>query len=87
MPSKKDQWISGREAAELLTEQSGHKVDPSYVRMLAREGKIKTRAVDKRTNEYLKEDVLRRKVKQKKSKSVSKLPETIAENQASDEAA
>lgn len=76
MPSKKDQWISGREAAELLTEQSGHKVDPSYVRMLAREGKIKTRAVDKRTNQYLKEDILGRIVKPKR-KSVPKSPEII----------
>lgn len=86
MPNKKDQWISGREAADLLTELSGHKVDPSYVRMLAREGKIKTRAVDKRTNEYLKEDVLRRKVKAKKT-SVSKTPEITVESQPLDDVA
>lgn len=86
MPNRKDQWISGREAAELLTELSGHKVDPSYVRMLAREGKIRTRAVDKRTNEYLKEDVLRRRVKPKR-KSIPKIPEITGESQTLDEVA
>lgn len=71
MATKKDLWISGREAADLLTEQSGHKVDPSYVRMMAREGKIRTRPIDGRTNEYLKEDVVGRQVKAKRKSATS----------------
>jgi len=69
--ANKKEWISGREAADLLTELSGHKIDASYVRMLAREGKIKTRAVDGRTNEYLKEDVEKRRVKAKKKRDLT----------------
>lgn len=57
-PRKKEEWITSKEAAALLTENSGHEVKQAYVRFLAiRSGKIAYRAIDGRTNEYLKSDV------------------------------
>ena len=86
MGSKK-QWVSGREAAELLTELSGHKVDASYGRMLAREGKIKVMAVDGRTNEYLREDVEKRRVKKKRTTPEEKpIEQSVAKHPTPDAA-
>jgi hypothetical protein len=59
-PRKKEEWITGKEAAAILTEQSGHEVKQSYVRFLAyRAQKIAHRPRDGRTEEYLKSDVER----------------------------
>jgi hypothetical protein len=56
---KRDQseWVSGKEAASILTRKSGHEVKQNYVRFLAMRGKIAQRAVDGRTNEYRRADV------------------------------
>lgn len=52
-----DVWISGKEAASQLSEQSGKPISHVYVRQLAKLGKITHRARDKRTHEYLKSDL------------------------------
>jgi len=53
----RDEWITSTEAARIMTENSGHEVRPLYVRQLALAGKIRVKAIDKRTNLYLKRDV------------------------------
>lgn len=53
----KIEWISGNEAARIMTKNSGHEVKPVYVRLLAAQGKIRYRKADGRTNEYHKGDV------------------------------
>ena len=58
MPRRKStEWISGNEAAEIMTRNAGHDVSTAYVRLLANAGKIRSRAVNKREKEYHKEDV------------------------------
>jgi len=58
MPRKKEEWITGKEAAALLTERSGHEINQNYVRFLAyKANKIAHRPRDGRTEEYLKSDV------------------------------
>ena len=63
MPRKKEEWITGKEAAAILTERSGHEISQNYVRFLAyKPGKITHRPRDGRTEEYLKSDVEKLKV-------------------------
>ena len=61
MPRRKqphEEWIIGKEAADILSAKSGHKIGQNYVRFLAYKAhKISYRARDGRTNEYLKSDV------------------------------
>ena len=75
-PRKKEEWITGQEAAIILTEKSGHQIQAGYVRFLAyRAGKIKHRPRDGRTEEYLKSDVEAYRVrKHKKQTTDQKLP-------------
>lgn len=53
----KDTWISGNEAAEIATRNSGHPVSSAYIRFLAKQGKIGSRAKNGREKEYSKNDV------------------------------
>ena len=58
MPRKpQDEWITSKKAAEILTANSGHTVTPTYVRLLAKSGKIDTKEIDERTKLYNKSDV------------------------------
>jgi hypothetical protein len=57
MPVKKEIWISGKEAAEIISKNSGHVVTTDYVRLRSNQGKIQSRPIDGRTKEYLKSDV------------------------------
>lgn len=52
MPQKKEEWISGNEAAAILTKNSGHPVSDAYVRLLGKQGKIGSRQRNGRENEY-----------------------------------
>ena len=73
-PRKKEEWITGQEAAAILTEKSGHEVKASYVRFLAyRAGKISHRARDGRTEEYLKSDVEQIQVRKNTPKTEPRL--------------
>jgi hypothetical protein len=53
-----DAWVSGRDAARILTENSGHMVSPAYVRWLGNHEKVRTRIFDGRTKLYYKADIM-----------------------------
>lgn len=57
MPKRQEEWITSQQAAEMLSENSNHTVTPTYVRHLAKVGKIATKDIDLRTKLYLKSDV------------------------------
>jgi hypothetical protein len=63
---KKEPWISAKEAAEIISANSGRPIIQQYVRELAQKGKITYRPIDGRTNEYLRSDVEKVKVRVKK---------------------
>jgi hypothetical protein len=54
-----DDWISGYEAARIMTERSGHAIHPDYVRRLGNAGKLTTKKFSERAKLYLKSDVER----------------------------
>lgn len=54
---KQEDWISSKEAAAILTKNSGHEVTTDYVRQLGRNGKINTKKLDDRTKIYSRSDV------------------------------
>ena len=62
MPRKaqpQDEWITSKEAADILTKKSerGHAVSMDYVRLLGNTGKVETKRIDGRTKLYLKSDI------------------------------
>jgi hypothetical protein len=63
----KSEWVSANEAAEIASAKNGRTVIPQYIRDLAQKHKIKYRALDGRTNEYLRSDVERIKVRKNKT--------------------
>lgn len=63
---KKEAWITAKEAAEIISANSGRPIIQQYVRELAQKGKIAYRPLDGRTNEYLRSDVEKVKVRIKK---------------------
>jgi hypothetical protein len=76
MPKKKiepEEWISSQQAAELLTQQSGHLISPDYVRRLGNTGKLTTKAIDLRTKVYLRSDVENYTVKQRGTGEVRRM--------------
>ena len=54
---KSDEWISGNDATDILSKNSGREITSAYLRLIARQGKIRWRPVDGRTNEYYRPDV------------------------------
>jgi hypothetical protein len=56
-PFNLDEWYNPTQAAERLTANSGKKIDVSYVRTLARYGKIRSFQISDRVRLYRKEDV------------------------------
>jgi hypothetical protein len=74
---KSDEWISGNEATDILSKNSGREITSAYLRLIARQGKIRMRAVDGRTNEYYRPDVEGYKVR----------PRSRAEREAMEKAA
>ena len=73
MAKKKEEWLTVREAAELLSERSGHTISPNYVRYLAygskkeekKYVKVRTKPLDGRTMLYSRADLEKITVKQK----------------------
>ena len=63
---KKEPWVTAKEAAEIISANSGRPIIQQYVRELAQKGKITFRPVDGRTNEYLRSDVEKIKVRVKR---------------------
>jgi hypothetical protein len=56
-PFNLDEWYTPTQAAERLTANSGKTVDISYVRTLARYGKIRAFQISERVRLYCKGDV------------------------------
>ena len=52
-----DDWYNPTQAAERLSANSGKKIDISYVRTLARYGKIRSFQISERVRLYFKQDV------------------------------
>src|SRR5947209_20570938 len=71
MPGKRrhsshDHWVTSREATAILKRNSGRDDIPdSYIRSLARSGKVASRALDGRTNVYRLSDVQAYKVERR----------------------
>lgn len=61
----KERWILANEAAAIMTRNTDHAVSADYVRLVAKQGKIRYRAIDGRTNEYNLNDVERYEVRPK----------------------
>lgn len=61
------EWVSGNEAAAIMTANSGHEVKAAYVRLLAHpsHNKIRSRMKNGREREYHKGDVLGYRVERK----------------------
>lgn len=66
-PRKKEEWIEVTEAAAIISENSEHEVSVDYVRLLANKGKIRRTEKNERENLYLKSDVAKIKVRQRKT--------------------
>jgi hypothetical protein len=75
---KKEAWVTAKEAAEIISANSGRPIIQQYVRELAQKGKIAYKQLDGRTNIYLRTDVEKIKVRIKKvadrQKSTSAVP-------------
>ena len=72
-------WINAEEAAEILTKNSGHKVNRQYVRKLVLMGKISTKQIDKRTYLYNRRQVEEYHVRTTVGRRPSKKSEEAAE--------
>jgi hypothetical protein len=64
-----NEWYSPTEAAQRLTANSGKKIDTSYVRTLARYGKVRFYRISARSSLYYKEDIDRYIVEERGEKS------------------
>lgn len=81
---KKEEWINSKQAADILTKQSGHTVSDAYVRRLGGKNLLTTKEVDGRTKLYLLSDVegytvkprgdgeVRRIIREKRKKALAK---------------
>lgn len=56
-PRKKEEWIEVKDAAEIISKNSGREISPDYVRLMAHKGRIAKKPKDRRQNLYLKGDV------------------------------
>src|SRR5258708_37069284 len=74
------EWLSGNEAALILTKNSGHEVRPNYVRILAAQNKIRSKKIDGRTRAYHGGDVKAYRVKRKDKRQA-----TLEQQQSEDE--
>jgi len=53
---KETTWITGKQAATILTQRSGHPISDRYVRRLAERGVIASQEITNRMKLYSKED-------------------------------
>lgn len=76
-PRKKEEWIEVKEAAAIISEHSGREISPDYVRLIAtKEGRIQWKPKDGRQNYYLKSDVEKIVVKQRRKRNTGESQET-----------
>lgn len=71
MPRKTDEYVLGTEAAAIISKNSGRKITPNYVRVLASDKhlKIRSRMRDGRTREYHRGDCENYRVEQRAEKT------------------
>lgn len=69
-------WISVKEAAAILTENSGHRVTDQYVRRLGALAYVETKQIDLRTKLYSEADIKAYKVKPRGDGSVRRAART-----------
>jgi len=62
----KTEWVTAKEAADIISANSGRPIIQQYVRDLAQKNKIKYKPQDGRTNVYLRSDVEKIRIKQNK---------------------
>lgn len=79
---KKETWVSAREAAEIISANSGRPIIQQYVRELAQKGKIGSRPIDGRTKEYLRSDVEKIKVRAKRVADRQKAQQVLQTSEA-----
>ncbi len=65
-------WITAEEAAKILTENSGHKVNRQYIRKLVQMGRLSTKQIDKRTFLYNRHQVEQYRVSTQRGRRASK---------------
>lgn len=80
-------WITAKEAAEILSKNSGRTITDQYVRDYARKKRIRYRPIDGRTNEYLKSDVENLHIKKNKGRTDKQTPIITEANLPLEEAA
>lgn len=68
MATKKDEWVSGNEAARIMSKNSKHEIVPDYIRLLSRQNKIRSKKIDGRTRAYFRPDVEAYRVRQNQVK-------------------
>ncbi len=84
MAKRKEEWVELPEAVNIMSEKHGRKIAPGFITRLAMDGKITTKKKDGRTNYYLRRDIERYTIRQKKAtasppESVEPEPETTDE--------
>ena len=57
MVKRTEEWITVRQAADILTVNSDHEISDSYVRLLGKNNKIEFKQLDGRTKLYSKHDI------------------------------
>ena len=65
------QWITPREASVIISEQSGHRVSPDYVKKLGNVGRIRTKQLNTRIKLYHVGDVKAIRVRQNRKKEAT----------------
>jgi len=71
------EWVTAKEAAEIISANSGRPIIQQYVRDLAQKHKIRYKALDGRTNVYLRSDVEMIVIKRNKRSDSKSLEESL----------
>lgn len=65
MAKQKEEWIELAEAVRLMSEKHGRPIAPGFITRLALDGKLTTKPKDRRSNLYLKSEILAYEIRQK----------------------
>lgn len=76
---QKPTWITSKQAAAILTEQSDHTVSDNYVRRLGKLNKVETKRIDLRTKLYSEADIRSYIVKNRTPQAkAGKIPQLVS---------
>lgn len=73
--TEQGEWLTAKEAAEIISVNSGRQVDPDYLNQLRRSGKLEPRKLDERTNLYRRSQVEKIRVRKRNAKPQEKSSE------------